>query len=245
MNADHRRHVVERRSIERERVGQPSIVGECIGKQQLAPRTIVRAVVERGHRVLRDGVVSVSERVPAGRLSRRDLRDLAEFGQRIHGSLGRGIGLGEEPMVLEVGRLRGNDRLQRRDRFCRFAHREVAGSQQHARVGQFRIQRERTLERRHRLGLVPSHRQRHPEVREQLWFVRRGLQQFPIDRCGLVIAMFAHRARRFGRACAVGCLARTRLLDAIVSSTNASSHRAKAMQAGYNARVVKKKGRKG
>ena len=189
----------------REGVGQPAVGHQRVGEEQLPPGRVFRLIVERAHGVLGDGVVGVTERIPAARKSGRELGHPAKLGHGVGCPAGHGVGLRKHPVTLGVGRPRRHDFLQRLDGFLRLPERQMAGAEEHPRGHEAGVEREGALERRKRLALVPPHRERHAEIHQEPRLVRQRLQQIAIHPCRLVEPAILHGAGR--RPAALGEIA--------------------------------------
>jgi hypothetical protein len=196
VNADHRRQPLLGVSVDREGVGQPAVGHQRVGEEQLPPRRVFRLILERAHGVLGDRVVRVTERIPAARKAGGELGHLAKLGHGIRGPAGHDVGLREHAVGLDVGGLRRHDFLQGLDGFLRFPEGQKAGAEEHTRRHEARVEREGTLERRQRLALVTSHRERHAEIHQEPRLVGERLQQIAIHPCSLVEPALLHGAGR-------------------------------------------------
>jgi hypothetical protein len=94
--------------------------------------------------------------------------------------------------VFDVGRFRRDGSLERRHRLCRFAEREVAGTEKQLCGNERGLQLDRPLEWPDGFFLVATHRQRHSQVHQEAGVARHCAHQLLVHLRRLIEAALLH-----------------------------------------------------
>ena len=104
MDADHRRQLLENLPVDGKCVDHVAVGQQRVGAEQLPPGRVLGPSVERGDRLLFDGVVRVTEGIPGTRKLWRKLCHPAQLRNGISEPAGRAVFLGQDPARFDICR---------------------------------------------------------------------------------------------------------------------------------------------